>query len=148
MEGIMIDDELVEQFRSMDAAAPRLMRMFNMLTRAHMFFQGPVGLRTISVSDVLENGSIEATFQGVRIKFELLPVFSFDRRPLGRVVCMHCHCTYGTPAQDLIGAFTFDDNGVTDLLADQEGNFPRMDSDAPEIVLRFLNAAFSGNRKI
>lgn len=144
----MIDEELARRFRSMDAAAPRLMRMFNLLTRAHVFFQGPIGLRTISVSDVLENGSIEATFQGVTIKFELLPVFTFDRRALGRVLCMHCHCTYGKPVQQLLGAFTFDDDGVTDLAPDQDGAFPRMDSDAPEIVLRFLYAAFDANRSI
>jgi hypothetical protein len=144
----MIDDELVMRFRGMDAAAPNLMRMFNSLTRAHMFFQGPIGLRTISVSDVLENGSIEATFQGVRIKFELLPVFAHDRKPLGRVVCMQCHCTYGTPKQDLLGTFSFDEGGVTDLPPDADGVFPRMDSEAPDIVLRFLNAAFTANKSI
>lgn len=144
----MVDDELVTRIRSMDAAAPRLMRMFNLLTRAHMFFQGPINLRTISVSDVMENGSIEATFQGVSVKFELLLVFSFDRRPLGRVLCMHCHCAYGTHVQNLLGAFTFDEDGVTNLAPDQEGGRLRMDSDAPEIVLRFLNAAFDSNHTI
>lgn len=144
----MIDDELVARFRSMDAAAPQLMRMFELLTRAHVFFQGPIGLRTISVSDVLENGSIEATCQGARIKFELLPIFAYERTPLGRVVCMHCHCIYGQPVQDVLGSFIFDEDGVTDLAPDAGGAFPRMDRDAPEIVLRFLYAAFNANRAL
>ena len=144
----MIDEHQVLRFRSMDSAAPRLMRMFNSLTRAHMFFQGAVDLRTISVSDVLENGSIEATFHGVRIKFEPLLVFGPDRQPRARVVVMHCHCTFGLPIQDLLGSFHFDDDGVTDLLCDTDGQFPRMDSDAPEIVLRFLDAAMDANRRL
>lgn len=144
----MIDEELVFRFRNMDGSAPSLMRMFNSLTRAHMFFQGPVGLRTISVSDVLENGSIEATFHGVRIKFEMLLMFGPDRGPRARVVVMQCHCTYGEPVQDLLGSFNFDEEGVTDLLCDTDGNYPRMDRHAPDIVLRFLDAAFSANRAI
>lgn len=144
----MIDEELAMRFRSMDAAAPHLRRMFDSLTRAHMFYQGPAGLRTISVSDMRENGSIEATFHGVRIKFELLLVFAADSSPRGRVVCMQCHCTYGTPIQQLLGTFTFDEDGVTDLPPGLDNSAPRMDSDAPDIVLRFLDAAFAANRTI
>lgn len=144
----MIDEQQVLRFRSMDSAAPRLLRMFNSLTRAHMYFQGAADLRTISVSDRLEDGSIEATFHGVRIKFEPLLVFGPDRQPRVRVVVMHCHSTYGILIQDLLGSFHFDDDGVTDLLCDAEGSFPRMDSDAPEIVLRFLDAAMGANRRL
>ncbi|NHZ80862.1 hypothetical protein F2P44_16500 [Massilia sp. CCM 8695] len=93
-------------------------------------------LRAISVPDQFDHDSIEATFNGVRIKFQMLPICGADRRPRARVVCMYCHCTYGEPAQVVLGAFTFGPDGMTDLDPDVEGNFPRMDADAPAIVLR------------
>lgn len=132
----------------MEKEAPELNRAFNALTRAHLYFQGPGALRSISVSDVLDNGSIEATFQGVRIKFELLLIFGPDRSPRGRVIVMQCHCTYGRPIQEPLGSFTFGDDGVTDLEPDREGNFPRVDAHAPAIVLRFLEAAIFANKSI
>ncbi|UUZ49332.1 hypothetical protein LP420_02785 [Massilia sp. B-10] len=79
----------------MEKAAPGLYSAFNALTRAHTWFQGPGALRSISVSDVLDNGSIEATFQGVRIKFEPLLMLGPDRSPRVRVLCLQCHATYG-----------------------------------------------------
>ncbi len=144
----MVEQARMERFKHMEAAAPGLYASFNSLTRAHVFFQGRGNLRTLSVSDVLDNGSIEATFHGVRIKFEMLPVYGTDYRPRGRVVCMNCHCTYGHPVQDLLGSFSFGEDGVTDLEPDLDGNFPRIDTDAPAIVMRFLDAAFTANRTI
>ncbi len=144
----MINPEQAARFAGMEAAAPQLHQAFNALTRAHAYFQQAGGLRTMSVSDVLDNGSIEATFQGVRIKFELLPVFGSDRSARGRVVCIQCHCTYGQPAQELIGAFTFGEDGQTDLPPDAEGVFPNLHQHSPAIVLHFLDAAFRANDKI
>lgn len=144
----MNDHEQTARFLHMEKVAPALYQAFNALTGAHRVFQGPGALRTISVSDVLDNGSIEATFQGVRIKFELLLIFGPDRSPRGRVIVMQCHCTYGNAVQDLLGSFTFGDDGVTDLDPDSEGNFPRIDAHAPAIVLRFLDAAIHANRSL
>src|SRR6476620_10799527 len=131
---IMIEAARMERFRRMEVAGPGLYRLFNSLTTAHVFFQGRGGLRTMSVSDVLDNGSIEATFQGVRIKFDMLPVFGPDYTARGRVVCMNCHCTYGVAVQDELGSFGFGQDGVTDLEPDAQGDFPRIDSDAPLVV--------------
>ncbi|MES2901237.1 MAG: hypothetical protein V4723_16015 [Pseudomonadota bacterium] len=144
----MIEHARMERFKRMELAGPGLYSLFNTLTKAHLYFQGRGALRSMSVSDVLDNGSIEATFQGVRIKFELLPVFGSDHSPRGRVVCMSCHCTYGTPVQELLGSFTFGLDGVTDLEADLEGNPTRIDSGAAAIVTFFLDAAFCANRSI
>lgn len=144
----MIASEQSLRFQDMERMAPRLRQSFAALTAAHQVFQGEAALRSISVSDVLDNGSIEATFSGVRIKFELLPIFGTDRRPRGRVACLHCHCVYGEPVQAFLGAFTFGPEGLTDLEPDIEGNFPRMDSDAAAIILRYLDAALMANRTL
>lgn len=144
----MIAHEQLLRFSRLEQASPRLHQSFNALTRAHAYFQGTGGLKSVSVSDVLDNGSIEATFQGARIKFELLLTLAPDRSPLGRVVCMRCHSTYGVPVQDLLGAFTFSEDGVTDLEPDRDGSFPRIDAHAPAIILRFLEAALHANRVI
>jgi len=84
----------------------------------------------------------------VRIKFKLLMIFGADRRPRARVACINCHSTYGKPVQEALGAFTFGPDGITDLDPDIEGNFPRIDTDAPSIVLRFLEAAVSVNKTL
>jgi len=144
----MIDREQVLKFQEMEKLAPRLREGFAALTQAHGAFQGKLGLRSVSVSDELEDESIEATFNGVRIKFKLLLVFGADRRPRARVACIHCHCTYGAAEQVPLGAFTFGPDGITDLDPDVEGNFPRMDADAPAIVLRYLEAAFAANKTL
>lgn len=144
----MIEREQTARFLRLEKAAPGLYSAFHSLTGAHAYFQGRGELRSISVSDVLDNGSIEATFQGVRIKFEPLLMFGADRSARVRVVCMQCHCTYGTPAQDVLGAFSYGEDGVTDLEPDREGNFPRIDVHGPAIVLRFLEAAIYANRSL
>lgn len=144
----MNEREQTARFLRMEKAAPGLYSAFNALTRAHTWFQGPGALRSISVSDVLDNGSIEATFQGVRIKFEPLLMLGPDRSPRVRVVCLQCHATYGLPVQESLGSFTYGEDGVTDLEPDVEGNFPRIDAQGPSIVLRFLEAAIHANRAI
>lgn len=144
----MIDLEQAPRFRGLESAAPQLQRAFNALTQAHVFFQTTGELRTLSVSDVLDNGSIEAMFQGARIKFELLLVFGADRGPRGRIVCMHCHSTYGQPVQAELGSFTFDEDGRTDLPTDAEGGFPNLHRDGAAIVLHFLDAAFDANKTL
>lgn len=144
----MIDEDQAARFRRMQESGPRLLQAFMALTQAHNYFQGEGQLKTVSVSDVLDNGCIEATFQGVRINFAPVPVFSASRAPRGRVIVMNCHCTYGTAVQDHLGSFTYDADGVTDLDPDLEGNFPRLSSEAPEIVLRFLDAAFLANKSL
>ncbi|NHZ37478.1 hypothetical protein [Massilia rubra] len=144
----MIDRELSNKFQEMDKQAARLREAFSALTTAHQVFQGAGALRSISVSDQFDDDSIEATFNGVRIKFQMLLIFGADRRPRARAVCIHCHCTYGAPMQVLLGAFTFGSDGMTDLDPDVEGNFPRMDTDAPAIVLRYLEAAFAANKTL
>ncbi|UUZ54890.1 hypothetical protein LP419_02590 [Massilia sp. H-1] len=89
----MNEREQTARFLRMEKAAPGLYSAFNALTRAHTWFQGPGALRSISVSDVLDNGSIEATFQGVRIKFEPLLMLGPDRSPRVR----SCACNAMPP---------------------------------------------------
>ncbi len=142
----MIDREQANKFRQMEKMAPRLREGFSALTHAHQAFQGGLDLRSLSVSDQLDDESIDVTFHGVQIKFKLLLVFGADRLPRGRVVAIHCHSVYGKPQQLPLGAFTFAPDGTTDLDPDEEGNFPRIDADATLIVLRFLEAAITANR--
>jgi hypothetical protein len=97
---------------------------------------------------VLDNGSIEATFHGVRIAFTYLPVFGANHGPRGRVIVKNCHCTYGHPAQELLGSFTFGADGLTDLDPDSEERWPNMHTDGASIVLRFLDAAFLANKTL
>jgi hypothetical protein len=144
----MINLALAPRLRRMEEAMPQLLRAFSALTGAHSYFQHAGNLKTLSVSDVLDNGSIEATFQGVRIKFEMLPVFGADHAARGRVLCMHCHCTYGQPVQAELSAFSYDEDGVTDLPADVEGAFPNLHRDSAAIVLHFLTLAFAANARI
>ncbi|HEY0063630.1 MAG TPA: hypothetical protein VGC21_16050 [Telluria sp.] len=144
----MIEHERMARFLRLQRGAPALYAGFNGLTRAHGYFQGAGNLRSISVSDVLENGSIEATFQGVRIKFEPLLTLGPDRSPRMRVICMQCHCTYGHPVQQTLGSFSYGEDGVTDLEPDRDGVFPRIDNEAPDIVLHFLDAAIQANKSI
>ena len=144
----MINPEQAARFAMLEQAAPQLRSAFAALTSAHVYFQGAGGLRTLSVSDVLDNGSIEATFQGVRIKFEPLLVFGSEGSARGRVVCIQCHCTYGEARQDVLGSFTFGSDGQTDLPPDAAGAYPNLHRHAPAIVLHFLDAALRANNTI
>ena len=144
----MINLEQAARFRRLEAAMPHLLRAFSALTAAHMYFQRAGALKTLSVSDVLDNGSIEASFQGVGVKFELLPVFGSEGQPRARIVCFHAQCTYGHPVQAQLGAFSFGEDGVTDLPTDASGNYPDMYRDNAAIVLHFLDAALRANQTI
>ncbi len=61
---------------------------------------------------------------------------------------MSCHCTYGKAVQELLGAFTFGLDGMTDLEADLDGHPISIDRGAATIVALFMDAAFSTNRTI
>ena len=141
----MIDPEQSQRFQRMQTGAPRLRDAFSALTGAHRVFQG-CGLRSISVSDELDGGAIEATFQGVRIKLQMLIVFGDDWQARARVVCMHCHCTYGKPVQTLLGSFHYNTDGETDLEPHREGQPLRMGADSAAIILHFLQAAIMANK--
>lgn len=144
----MIPNEQLSRLQMMEATAPVLHRHFCQLTCAHLFFQGSGKLTSVSVSDLLDNNSIEATFVGTRIKFELVMIFGSDRQPRGRVVCMHCRPYFGEAMQVPIGSFTFDEQGVTDLPPDANGAFPGLESDSPAIIMHYLDAAFSANKTL
>lgn len=144
----MLDRNLSSRFAEMERCVPLLTAEFKRLTGAHMMFQRISALRSISVSDPLSDGSIEATFKGVRIKFQLLLTFDAEYRPRGRVVCIHCHCTYGDPVQAFLGEFSFNPSGDTDFAPDHDGRFPHIADSAEWIVLHYLEKAMVANRSV
>lgn len=143
---MMIDREQHLRFSRMEDAALGLHQAFNTLTSAHAFFQGPGALKSISVSDAVEDGSIEAAFNGVRIRFELLLIFDYQQGPRGRVLCSQCHGACLGHAQTHLGSFTFGVEGETDLEPNAEGAARRIGSAGPWIILNFLDKAMDANR--
>lgn len=144
----MLDRNLSSRFAEMDRCAPLLLAEFAHLSDAHSEFQRSPTLKSISVSDAFPDGSIEATFNGVRIKFLPLLIFDAERRPRARVVCLHCHACYGAQAEAFLGEFSFNPDGDTDFAPDHEGRFPRISDSAPWIVLHFLELAMVANRTL
>lgn len=142
----MVFRRQLARFSQMEQQGPELRRRFRALTMAHQYFHGPGALKLLSVSDALDDGSIEAVFVGVRIRFQLVLIFNDAFEPRGRVICTHCHATFGAPVQDEIGAFTFDSDGVTDLESCAEGQPISLENNAGQIVLTFLEKAFAANR--
>ena len=145
---MMIDSEQQLRFCHMADAAPRLHQVFNTLTSAHAYFQGPGALKSISVSDAFADGSIEAAFNGVRIRFEMRLTFDYQQMPRGKVVCAQCHGPCADGAQTLLGSFTFGVEGETDLEPGANGAVRRIGSSAPWIVLCYLDKAMDANRII
>jgi hypothetical protein len=134
------------RFSQMEQDGPELRFRFGALTSAHHFFQSN-GLKSISVSDAHDDGSIEAVFMNVRIRFQLLMIFSETHEPRGRVICTHCRGIHGPPVQeDKLGGFTFDTHGVTDLASHVDGEAMVLERSAPQIVLTFLERAMAANR--
>jgi hypothetical protein len=130
----------------MQSASEQLRRRFDALTSAHNHFQRNT-LKSISVSDALEDGSIEALFMGVRIRFQLSMIFNDVFEPRGKVVCMHCHTASGFPVQDNLGGFTFDTDGLTDLETCLDSPAIKLHEGAPQIILTFLERAMAANRR-
>jgi hypothetical protein len=134
------------RFSQMEREGDQLRGRFEALTSAHRYFQGPGALKSISVSDPREDGSIDAVFLDVRIRFELLMIFSDGFEPRGRVICTHRHAAYGDSSDSFLGAFTFDADGVTDLDSGLDGQVVTLQGAAPQIVLAFLERALAANR--
>lgn len=145
---MMIDREQHLRFSRMEECAPRLRQAFNCLTSAHAFFQGPGELKSISVSDAFEDGSIEAVFNGIRIRFEMLLTLDYQHMPRGRVICTHSHGARGTHPQTLLGGFTFGAEGETDFEPGADGAVRHIGNSAPWIILNFLDKAITLNRTI
>ncbi|MDB5916042.1 MAG: hypothetical protein JWR40_276 [Massilia sp.] len=142
----MLSQDRSLRFARMERDAARLRARFKALTSAHGYFHEHAALKSVSVSDALVGGSIDAIFLDVRIRFQLLMIFGDDFEPRGRVVCMHCHTTYGYLAQESLGGFTFDAQGMTDLAWGIDGQGVALDACAPQIILMFLEKAFGANR--
>lgn len=140
-----IQDQLL-RFARMEREGAELRVRFEALTSAHSYFQGPAALKSISVSDALDDGSIEAVFMDVRIRFQMLMIFNDAFEPRGRAICTHCHGTYGSPIQETLGGFTFDTEGITDLETCIDGQTIRLRESAPQIILTFLERAMAANR--
>ncbi len=142
----MLSQDRLLRFSQMERGGEQLRGCFAALTSAHHYFHGAAALRSVSVSDPSDDGSIEAVFMEVRIRFRMLLMFSDDFDPRGRVTCTHCHRAYGYPVEDCLGAFTFDAEGVTDLEHGIDGKLITLHADAPHIVLAFLERAIAHNR--
>jgi hypothetical protein len=142
----MLSHERLSRFSQMEREGEQLRARFEALTAAHRYFHGPGALRSISVSDPRDDGSIEAVFLDVRIRFQLLMIFSDGFEPRGRVVCTHRHAAYGHSLDNCIGAFTFDADGVTDLDSGVDGEAVALQGGAAQIVLMFLERAIAANR--
>ena len=142
----MLSQDRALRFARMERDAAHLRARFKALTSAHGYFHAHAMLKSVSVSDPYGDGYIDATFMDVRIRFQLLMIFGDDFEPRGRVVCMHCHTTYGCIVQESLGAFTFDAQGMTDLDCGIDGRVVEIDACAPQIVLMFLERAFGANR--
>jgi hypothetical protein len=144
----MLSQDRSLRFARMERDAAHLRGRFKALTSAHSYFHEHAMLKSVSVSDAVGNGYIDATFIDVRIRFQLLMIFGDDLEPRGRVVCMHCHTTYGYLAQESLGSFTFDVHGKTDLESGVDGHGVALDACAPQIILMFLERAFGANRSL
>jgi hypothetical protein len=144
----MLSHDRSLRFARLERDAARLRGQFRALTSAHSYFHEHAVLKSVSVSDAVGGSYIDATFIDVRIRFQLLMIFGDDFEPRGRVVCMHCHTTYGHLAQESLGGFTFDAQGVTDLDGGIDGHAVALDACAPQIVLMFLERAFGANRSL
>jgi hypothetical protein len=130
----------------MEQDGPELRALFGALTSAHHFFQSN-GLKSISVSDAHDDGSIEAVFMNVRIRFQLLMIFNERNEPRGRVICTHFHGINSRPVEeDKLGMFTFDTIGLTDLAPYVDGEAMVLERNAPHIILTFLERAMAANR--
>ena len=144
----MLSHDRLSRFLQMERHAAQLRERFDGLTSAHSYFQGRAALKSISVSDACDDGCIDTVFMGVRLRFQLLMMFSDSFEPRGRVVCLHCHSTYGQLALESLGAFTFDSEGVTDLEAGIDGQPVTLHVGAPQIILMFLERALAANRRM
>lgn len=137
--------EQLLRFTQMEQDGPQLRSRFKSLTAAHGYFQAH-GLKSISVSDELDDGGIEVVFMEVRIRFQMLMIFNDAFEPRGRVLCTHCHGTYGDAVQEKLGGFVFNIDGVTDLETGIDGQVTTLERSAPQIVLTFLERAMAANR--
>lgn len=142
----MLSHERLARFSRMQSDGEQLRVRFEALTSAHNYFHGPAALKSVSVSDSLTDGSIEAVFMDARIRFRLFVIFSDDFEPRGRVICTHCHDAYGYPVENNLGSFTFDAEGITDVDSGIDGKHVALYAHAPQIVLVFLEKAIAANR--
>lgn len=141
-------DTLISDIERLDSVVAPLQQQFDHLTRAHGMFQNDGRLRAVSVSDPLEDGSIDVTFYGVVVKFRLLFTYTVSGEPLGRVLVLHCHCTFGKAVQTLIGEFTLNERGYTNLPPNGAGDVPNLAQEPGFIVLTFLRKALAANASI
>lgn len=144
----MLSQDRLSRFLQMEQDAAQLRARFDELTSAHGFFHGHAALKSISVSDTFDEGCIDVLFLDVRLRFRLLMIFSDDFEPRGRVICQHCHSTYGVLVRQQLGAFTFDCAGTTDLQSGVDGHPLALRSGAPHIILNFLERALDANRRL
>ena len=132
---------LISDIDRLDNAVASLQQHFASLTRAH----GAGNIDAVSVSDPAGDGSIDVTFYGVLVKFRLLYTYTVDSEPIGRVLVLHCHSTFGEPVQAQLGEFTLNAQGFTNLPPNEAGKVPSLPHDAARIALTYLRKTLNAN---
>jgi hypothetical protein len=137
----MIDTPTYKRIGSLERHLPAMLAEFSHLVRAkEVARQWSASLfDTLEVKQV-DPYTIDATYVNTTVRFQLYLGYK-DNRASGRVVCLHMYLVGTKQHCDVLGEFSFDQSGRTDMGADDRGNIRLMDGHADEIIAAWLNKA-------
>lgn len=137
----MIDTPTYTRIGSLEQHLPSMLTEFSHLVRAkEVARQWSSRLfDTLEVKQV-DPYTIDATYVNTTVRFQLYLGYT-ENRVSGRVVCSHLYLAGTKQHSDVLGEFSFDQSGRTDMGADERGNIRIMDGHADEIIAAWLKKA-------
>lgn len=138
---MQISNEIVNEIARLNKRFTRLAQVFaGFVERAHYLVGEESPFKALKLEASTDGNFLDATFAGIRVRFQLLPGYGEDRSVRGRVMCSR-QIPGLYKDSDILGSFTFLGNGHTDFEVEPGRDPIELEYDAEKIVLHFLNLA-------
>lgn len=119
----------------------RLKEAFTEFTKQQQFFsESKCPIHGVMVTLSEEGEHFDVAFATIKVRFQFLVSCTIDGPVVGKVVCILQQPSF-TETQPVIGAFTFNAQGITDFETPAGADQIELSNQAFEIVLHFLNLA-------
>ena len=140
----MFEEPKFVRLALLEKYAPAIVAKFAELLNAPASsrFEARSRLSTLSVK-AINDYAIEASYVGTTIHFQLSLTYSDKDKTIGRVVCLHKYMALEKVRFDILGNFTFDPAGSTDLPLDNDGETRTLANSHGDIVMHFLDEAIA-----
>lgn len=137
----MFEESKFKRLAMLEHYAPSFRKEFSELLNARALIHSTNAKNLHSLKlEQIDDYTIDAAYLNVTVRFQLFLTYK-ETRVVGRVICLHKHAAFEKITFDVLGGFTFDPAGNTDLPPLPHDEKRTLSGSSDEIVTAFLDQA-------